>query len=131
MKFAFFGSIILGVVITLIVLMGSGEGTSPSSSASGDITPQIVNGTQMIDIAARGGYRPKITQAKANVATVIRMKTQSTFDCSSALVIPDLNYSATLPATGVTEIHVPPQQVGTTLRGLCSMGMYSFSIVFS
>jgi len=28
-------------------------------------------------------------------------------------------------------IDVPPQNAGTTLRGLCSMGMYSFAITFN
>ncbi len=129
MKFAFFASIAFGIIISVLVMTGLGNETVPSSDAPP--VPQIVNGVQMIDITARGGYKPKQTIAKAGVPSVIRMKTQSTFDCSSALIIPSIGYSTSLPATGVTEIPVPSQKAGSILRGMCGMGMYSFSIIFN
>ncbi len=89
------------------------------------------NGTQVIEIAAKGGYSPSRTTAKAGVATIIRVKTNSTFDCSSSLRIPTLGFSQTLPATGTTDIPLPAQTAGTTLKALCSMGMYNFSISFA
>ena len=91
----------------------------------------MVDGKQIIAIYAKGGYFPKITTAKAGVPTVITMDTQGTFDCSSALQIPSLNYQKNLPPSGQTSIDVPPQNAGTTLQGLCSMGMYSFAINFN
>jgi plastocyanin domain-containing protein len=58
------------------------------------------------------------------------MQTTGTFDCSSTLNIPSLNYQKNLPATGVTEIEIPPQPAGSTIEGLCGMGMYKFEIAF-
>lgn len=90
----------------------------------------IVEGKQIIDIRARGGYSPRITTAKADMPTALKMETQGTFDCSLALVIPSLNYSKNLPPSGETIIDIPPQKAGTTIRGLCAMGMYSFVVNF-
>jgi plastocyanin domain-containing protein len=90
----------------------------------------IVDGKQIIEIKARGGYFPKITQAKADMASIIRVTTESAFDCSIALKIPSLNYRKNLPMSGTTDVDVPPQKTGTILRGLCAMGMYNFQIKF-
>jgi plastocyanin domain-containing protein len=61
----------------------------------------------------------------------IKMETEGTFDCSSAISIPSLGYRANLPASGETSIDVPAQQAGTNMRGLCAMGMYNFQIQFN
>lgn len=86
---------------------------------------------QIVEIKAKGGYAPAMTTAKAGVPTIIRIQTNGTFDCSTALRIPDLKYSKNLPATGTTDIEVPAQEAGTTLSALCSMGMYHFKIQFN
>jgi plastocyanin domain-containing protein len=91
----------------------------------------MIAGKQVIKIGAKAGYAPRITLAKAGVPSLIKFETNSTFDCSASLAIPDLNYKTILPPTGVTELDVPEQEAGTVLRGLCSMGMYSFEIRFS
>ena len=131
MKVAFFLSLSVGAVITLLVISGNG-GSGSSGDADGDVNPpSIVNGIQIIEIAARGGYTPRQTIAKANVQTVIHMKTNGTFDCSSSVVIPSIGYSTTLPVTGTTNIDVPAQKTGTVLKGMCGMGMYNFNISFS
>lgn len=89
-----------------------------------------VEGEQHIAVTAKGGYYPGRTIADANVASKLLVYTDSTFDCSSALTIPALGYSNYLPANGVTEIAIPPQPSGSTLQGLCTMGMYRFAIDF-
>lgn len=91
----------------------------------------IVDGKQIVIITAKGKYSPSISIAKAEVPTVLRMQTNGTFDCTSALTIPALGYRANLPPSGVTEIEIPPQKQGTNLNGICGMGMYSFSINFN
>lgn len=83
-----------------------------------------------IVITAKGGYKPAKWQAGANMRHTIKIITKDTVDCSSALVIPDINYRAHLPMTGVTEIVIPPQPAGKELVGTCEMGMYRFSIKF-
>lgn len=90
----------------------------------------IEGGIQYVDITARGGYTPRVTKAEAGIPTRIRMRTENTYDCSMALVIPDLGYQAYLPQSGVTEIDVPVEKAQGTLRGLCSMAMYHFQIDF-
>ncbi|MDP3764412.1 MAG: cupredoxin domain-containing protein [bacterium] len=92
---------------------------------------EIIDGKQIIAIKAKGGYTPRKILAKADIPTVIKVKTQGTFDCTSALVIPSLNYRANLAPSGTTEIEVPPQKIGSVINGTCAMGMYGFSIKFN
>lgn len=123
--------IIISVLVSAVLIGGAlwilPAGESPLSSAE---AVSIVDGTQYIDMTARGGYFPRIVQAKAGVPTVLRMRTNGTFDCSSSLVIPKLSYQKFLPATGVEEIVIPAEKAQGTLQGLCSMGMYSFQVRF-
>ena len=88
------------------------------------------NGIQVIRILARGGYSPRQIFAKAGAPVRIEMETKMTYDCSSVFVIPSLKYQKRLPPTGVTVIDVPAQSPGSSLIGLCGMGMYSFEIKF-
>lgn len=104
--------------------------TIPTIQAPTSGTSTIENGMQYIDITARGGYSPRIIIAKSGIPSTIRMHTENTFDCSSALVIPALGFNDYLKRTGVKEIAVPSEKAQGTLHGLCSMGMYTFDIVF-
>lgn len=90
----------------------------------------MVGGVQIVEIGAKGGYSPQVTTARAGVSTVLRVETRGTFDCSSALTIPAIGYSKNLPPSGTTDIDIPPQEPGAVVRGLCSMGMYNFSVEF-
>ena len=93
-------------------------------------TATVQDGVQYVDIDVRGGYFPQITKAQAGIPTVLRMKTDNTYDCSIALVINDLGYRSFLPGTGITEIEVPTEKAQGTLRGMCSMAMYHFQVDF-
>ncbi|AKM83997.1 TPA: hypothetical protein DCZ46_01545 [Candidatus Campbellbacteria bacterium] len=127
-------------ILIIVVLIGASFVYSRNKDVSDDTKKEeikevksnvsVVDGKQIITIDARGGYFPQMTIAKADMPTIIKVETKSTFDCSSALVIPDLNYQKNLPPTAVTEIEVPPQKAGEEIQGLCSMGMYSFQIKF-
>ena len=127
----------LSLSITIAVLLIGGaffltrnSGTSDESSIGATDNVSIVDGTQIVTISARGGYSPKVTSAQADIPTVIKVATTSTFDCSAALVIPSLNYRKNLPPSGETLIEVPPQKAGVVVQGLCAMGMYNFRIRF-
>ena len=89
----------------------------------------MVNGKQIIDVTAKGGYLPRKSVAKAGIPTVIRFNTTGTFDCSSVVRIPSMDISKNLEPTGVTEIDVGNPTVGV-LQGSCGMGMYPFEIEF-
>ena len=91
----------------------------------------VVDGKQIISITAKGGYFPRITNAKADIPTTIKLNTKATFDCSSAIVIPGINYRSYLPPSGETIIDIPPQKAGSSMNGTCSMGMYGFVINFN
>lgn len=103
----------------------------------GDVTEQVTNannvsivdGKQIIEISAKGGYQPRKSIAKAGIPTIIRFDTKGTFDCSSAVRIPSMNISKNLPQTGTTDIDIGTQKVAT-LQGTCGMGMYPFEVEF-
>lgn len=126
------------VIIVIIGISLVGGALLLTRGTSVGNAPPVVDGTALMDtlgsqsipIRAKGGYSPRTTTAKANLSTIIRVSTQGTFDCSSAITIPALGYRSNLPPSGVTEIPVPPQAPGTSLRGLCAMGMYHFTVDF-
>ena len=117
------------IATTIIIGLAALSGCSSTSEAVNNVS--MADGKQIIKIQAKGGYSPKVTTAKADTPTTIEVSTQSTFDCSSALVIPSLNYRKNLPPSGTTDIEVPAQKAGTKLQGLCAMGMYSFVVNFN
>jgi plastocyanin domain-containing protein len=132
-------------IVVVILLIGGAVYFSNGDTGVGGTRPEeerepvrsnsvasstIENGVQYIDITARGGYTPKLTHATAGLQTVIRMRTENTFDCSTALVIPALGFNDYLERTGVKEIPVPADKAQGTLQGLCSMGMYRFQVEF-
>jgi plastocyanin domain-containing protein len=121
--------ILVGGVVWYAVSGPNNNSVQPNSQPSANVS--VVDGKQYIDITAKGGYAPRTMIAKAGLPTVLRIKTQGTFDCSSGLTISKLNYQKSLPATGEEDITVNPDQAQGTLQGVCSMGMYSFKVAFN
>lgn len=125
-------AIYISIIFVLVLIWGAIFLSGSNKNSDGNINNvSIVDGKQIIEIGAKGGYSPRTTNAQANIPTVIKMKTNGSFDCSSALVIPSLNYRNNLPLSGETLIEVPAQKPGSKLQGLCAMGMYSFTIDFN
>lgn len=127
-------TIIISILVAIALIGGARwlVKNNPADSLEPSVNNvSVVDGKQIIEITARGGYFPRVTLAKANLPTIIKMATAGTFDCSSALVIPSLGYRRNLASSGVTEIEVPAQASGAKLQGLCSMGMYNFSVNFN
>ena len=114
----------------MIIFVGS-DAVNNNNNLEDNNNVSIVDNKQIVSINAKGGYSPKISSAKAGLPTIIRVATKGTFDCSIALRIPALNYRKNLGMTGTTDIEVPPQKPGSTIQGLCGMGMYSFKVVFN
>ncbi|MFA5778234.1 MAG: hypothetical protein WC870_01965 [Candidatus Paceibacterota bacterium] len=115
--------IVFGLVVVMgIIFFGGGD--------FGKNNVEIRDGIQYITINARGGYFPKISTATAGIPTKLIVKTDGTFDCSSALAIRSLNYQKMLPQNGETEIDIGIPKAGEPLQGVCGMGMYSFKIDF-
>ena len=120
----------VGLIVGATILTGNNRDSNGIVLETAN-NVSVVDGKQIIEISAKGGYSPRVTNAQAGILTVIKMDTQSTFDCSSTVVIPSLGYRKNLPPSGETLIGVPPQKAGTKLQGLCGMGMYNFSINFN
>ena len=121
------------LIIFAIVLTSPKTNNQSNSTSITEETPvnnvSIIDGKQIIDIKAKGGYTPRKSVAKANIPTILRMNTSGTFDCSSSVRIPSMNIFKSLPQSGVTDIDLGTQKVGT-LNGSCGMGMYPFEIEF-
>lgn len=118
------GSLLLYGLVTLIRW-------DPNADVAGTSTNVVVtDGTQYIDLTAKGGYAPRKTLAQAGVPTVLQVTTNGTYDCSSSINIPDKEISELLPASGTTKIALGTPTTGL-LQGTCAMGMYNFEIDFA
>lgn len=128
-------TVIIIVSISVFLIGGSfllarlDNSTIANTKSGGNVS--LTGEKQIIEIEAKGGYSPRASNAKAGMPTILKVKTKGTFDCSSALTIPSLGYSANLPRSGTTEIEIPSQTSGSILKGFCAMGMYYFQITFS
>ena len=128
--------ILVSVIVTVVLIGGafwfvSANPTStPSVAGENASAVSVVDGKQIIEITAKGGYSPREVTAQAGLPTVLRIRTNGTFDCSSSLVIPKLSYQKFLESTAVEEIEVSSDMARGELQGLCSMGMYNFSVNF-
>ena len=118
------------VVIIAVLVFTQGKVTFGNSQNIDNVNNvTVVDGKQIIEIKAKGGYQPRSSVAKAGVPTIIRFDTSGTFDCSSSVRIPSLNVSKVLPQSGVTDIDIGNSQLGL-LQGTCGMGMYRFDVDF-
>lgn len=121
----------ISLVITTVLIGGAllltlNKPSAQNEPATNNVT--IVDGQQIIDITAKGGYFPRTSTAKAGIPTILRFHTSGTFDCSSYIRIPSMGLSKNLPSTGTVDIPVDPK-VGP-LIGMCGMGMYPFQVNF-
>ena len=123
--------LILGLGVALVLIF-SGN-TKSRDVVAGDAVSniEIRDGVQYVTISAKGGYTPEISYAKAGIPTKLIMKTTDTFDCSSSLVIREIDFEEILPIDGELEIDLGIPKAGEPITGLCSMGMYNFQIEFS
>jgi plastocyanin domain-containing protein len=126
-------SITISVIISGLLIGGAfwlASANQDSENLAEIPTAIITDGTQVIDISAKGGYSPRRVTAKAGIPTILRVNTKGTFDCSANLVIPKLSYQKFLQPSGTENISISADQAKGTLQGLCSMGMYNFQVVF-
>lgn len=124
-------TIIISILFTGLIIVGaiyfSGKSTNSGEKIVDNST--IIDGKQIIEIKAKGGYIPIHSRSKAGIPTILRVDTNGTFDCSSNIRIPSMNISQNLPLTGTTDIDIGVQEVGI-FQGTCGMGMYPFDIKF-
>ncbi len=129
-------SIIVAIVLVAIigfVMSQSSGGTSSTPATSGGTSSNIEvrDGVQYITIDVKGGYKPRTNLAKGGIPTKLIMRTSNTYDCSSSVIIPSINYRSMLPQTGDTVIDLGTPKSGDRIPGTCGMGMYNFSVQFN
>jgi len=110
----------------------SNDGSSNTNKVSATTVQnsEIKDGVQYITIDAKGGYSPKVSTAKAGIPTKLIVRTNGTYDCSSALSIRSVGFQKILNRTGEETIDLGTPVAGTPIRGVCGMGMYSFVVNF-
>lgn len=121
------GLIVATTVIFLGYLLLQMSGATPQDQSASVSNVSIVDGQQIVEILAKAGYTPRVSQVKAGLPTVLRVDTQGTFDCSSQIRVPNLDISRSLPPSGVTDIALGTLEPGV-LQGTCGMGMYPFEL---
>jgi uncharacterized protein len=107
----------------------------PSTLNEGLATPdsavlQLGSQTDLTINVKNSGYLPATIYAPAGKPINVRLVTNGVYSCSRAFVIPDLNFQQLLPATGETSLQIPAQASGKVLPFMCSMGMYTGTIIF-
>ena len=112
-----------------IVFLGSSKNATDTGGSAQNV--EIKDGIQYITVNAKGGYSPKVSTAKAGIPTKLIVKTDGTYDCSASLVIRSVGFQKILAQTGEEIIDLGTPKTGQPLQGLCSMGMYNFSINFN
>jgi len=127
---------IISILVVAVFIGGALFATRHGSTTYGDTDRgvavnnfTIVDGKQIVEIHAKGGFLPLKSIAKAGMPTILRFDTNGTFDCSSAVLIPKLGIRKSLPLSGITDIDLGTPKVGV-LQGMCGMGMYPFEIEF-
>lgn len=122
-------------LILALLLIGGAVVFSQKEKSNSVVTAEplhnvsIVDGKQIIEITAKGGYLPEKSIAKAGIPTILRFDTSGTFDCSASVRIPSMDISKTLPQSGITDIDIGTQVAGI-FKGTCGMGMYPFEVEF-
>lgn len=125
--------IIISIIVSILLIgaalfLGSSDDVNIDAGDSKNV--YMENGKQVIEITAKGGYYPRVSVAKKGLPTMIRLKTDNAYDCSSSVSIPKIGFRKLLAPTGVEDIPVTEQEADGVLNGLCSMGMYNFKINF-
>lgn len=124
------GSSILAVGLIVIAIMAGRVSDGINTDVPARNAVEVVDGIQIVTVQARGGYSPREIELQAGIPTLLKVETNGTYDCSAAFTIPSQNISRFLPPKGVAEFELPPQEAGTEMQGLCSMGMYGFVMRF-
>jgi plastocyanin domain-containing protein len=125
-------TIVISIIVAGLLIAGavmfSRNGDNSALLPNGN-NVRVVDGKQIVEISAKGGYQPRKSVARAGIPTILRFDTNGTFDCSASVRVPSMDISKTLPQTGFTDIDIGSQKVAT-LQGTCGMGMYPFEVEF-
>src|SRR5215475_14477114 len=91
-------------------------------------TAELSGGLQRIDVTVRGGYSPDVIRARRGVPLEVLFDRQESGDCTSRVVFPDFQVSASLPAFEQTAVRLAPASAGT-FGFACGMNMVHGTLV--
>ena len=110
----------------------TGSSAQPSAPAAPQADPGSAStaGNEIVINVENYGYNPDVIHAKAGEPVKLRLVSKNVRSCSRAFVIPSLNVQEILPQTGEVVIEIPAQEAGTEMPFMCSMAMFTGTIVF-
>src|SRR5712691_4956375 len=76
-------------------------------------TAQLTDGVQRLEVTVKGGYSPEVIRLRQGVPAELVFDRQESGDCTSQVVLPDLQVSAALPAFSRTTVRLDPARAGT------------------
>jgi len=116
------GLTLRGSSVSVTSLASPSDGARERTAAA---APVETGGVQnlVVDVQSRS-YAPSRLQATAGTPTTLTLRTNGTFGCTRAFVVPSLGIQKVLPQTGETLVSLGTLPPGP-LRFTCSMGMYS------
>lgn len=119
-------------LIIFIVSFGYWIMNQKTSSVAASDLPSIVNGQQIVKMAASySGYSPNRLKIKAGIPVVWQITTSGNAGCASALVAPSLFSDMVILAPSSTTTKEFTVSTPGVYRFSCSMGMYtgSFEVI--
>ena len=125
-------NIILSITVCAIIILGAFYllGSNGDNTQAND-NVKIKDGVQYVQIKVGGGYSPKVSTGKADIPTKLVFDTGEAFDCSTSVVVRQLNFSKILNPNSQETVDAGTLKSGDKISGTCSMGMYSFVINFN
>src|SRR3989338_6182760 len=108
-------STVISIIIAVAIIGGAfilaKEGSFPDINIPAN-NVSVVDGKQIIEIRAKGGYQPRKSVAKADLPTILRFDGKGTFDCSLSVRLPSLNISQFLSQGEKTDIDLGISKAG-------------------
>ncbi|HZW03720.1 MAG TPA: sulfite exporter TauE/SafE family protein, partial [Anaerolineaceae bacterium] len=137
------GITLAGSPVSLTRLINGARAGQASATDGQAVSPPVAAGPQSPAAEPAGlgenvitvtvtnyGYEPGVVHAKAGEPVQLRLVSQDVYSCSLAFIIPALEVQEFLPQTGEVLIDIPAQTAGTQIPFMCSMGMFTGTIIF-
>jgi len=113
------------VVVSVLAIVGLGWYFFARRGAA---HAAVSGGVQRVEVVVRGGYSPNVVQVRQGVPVEIEFDRQESGDCSSRVVFPEQQVSATLPAHQRTTVRFTPWRAGS-FGFACGMNMIRGTLV--
>src|SRR5438105_10664649 len=88
----------------------------------------LAGGVQRLEVTVKGGYRPEVIRVRQGVPVELTFDRQESGDCTSRVVFPDFQASATLPAYQRTTVRLDPGETGG-FGFACGMNMIHGTLI--